>query len=136
MTAKGWAMRLRRALVAAACVACNSPQLEVGPAHPASAEAASPPAAPIGEALEPSFEPQPAAAPSAEAPAPAEHRHGAAAPATKPAPAAADPKPAQPPVRWTCPMHPEIIRSEPGNCPICGMKLQPVRPEETSKGPP
>jgi multidrug efflux pump subunit AcrA (membrane-fusion protein) len=24
-------------------------------------------------------------------------------------------------------MHPQIIREEPGNCPICGMKLQPVR---------
>lgn len=24
---------------------------------------------------------------------------------------------------YTCPMHPEIIQSEPGQCPICGMKL-------------
>ena len=24
---------------------------------------------------------------------------------------------------WTCPMHPEIIRDKPGNCPICGMTL-------------
>lgn len=24
---------------------------------------------------------------------------------------------------YTCPMHPEIIRNEPGNCPICGMAL-------------
>ena len=24
---------------------------------------------------------------------------------------------------YTCPMHPEIIRNEPGDCPICGMKL-------------
>jgi len=24
---------------------------------------------------------------------------------------------------YTCPMHPQIIRHEPGNCPICGMKL-------------
>lgn len=24
---------------------------------------------------------------------------------------------------FTCPMHPEIIRAEPGNCPICGMAL-------------
>ena len=22
---------------------------------------------------------------------------------------------------YTCPMHPEIIRKEPGQCPICGM---------------
>src|SRR5205085_11803256 len=28
--------------------------------------------------------------------------------------------------RWTCPMHPEIVRDEPGVCPICGMKLVPV----------
>jgi Cu+-exporting ATPase len=26
---------------------------------------------------------------------------------------------------WTCPMHPEIVRGEPGNCPICGMALEP-----------
>jgi YHS domain-containing protein len=27
---------------------------------------------------------------------------------------------------WTCPMHPEIRRSAPGSCPICGMALEPV----------
>ncbi|AKT50718.1 haloacid dehalogenase [Arsenicicoccus sp. oral taxon 190] len=27
---------------------------------------------------------------------------------------------------WTCPMHPEIRRSGPGACPICGMALEPV----------
>ena len=26
---------------------------------------------------------------------------------------------------WTCPMHPEIVRSMPGSCPICGMALEP-----------
>lgn len=26
---------------------------------------------------------------------------------------------------WTCPMHPEIIQKQPGNCPICGMALEP-----------
>ncbi|MFA6972043.1 MAG: heavy metal translocating P-type ATPase [Gallionella sp.] len=26
---------------------------------------------------------------------------------------------------YTCPMHPEIVRSEPGDCPICGMALEP-----------
>src|SRR5467141_1439753 len=25
---------------------------------------------------------------------------------------------------YTCPMHPEIVRSEQGNCPICGMALE------------
>ena len=27
---------------------------------------------------------------------------------------------------WTCSMHPQIRQPEPGNCPICGMKLIPV----------
>ena len=26
---------------------------------------------------------------------------------------------------YTCPMHPEIRRSGPGSCPICGMALEP-----------
>lgn len=29
--------------------------------------------------------------------------------------------PVAPGTKWTCPMHPEIIRDEPGSCPICGM---------------
>ncbi len=29
------------------------------------------------------------------------------------------------PLSYTCPMHPEIIRDQPGNCPICGMALEP-----------
>ncbi len=32
---------------------------------------------------------------------------------------------------YTCPMHPQIIRHEPGNCPICGMQL--VKKENVSK---
>jgi len=27
--------------------------------------------------------------------------------------------------QYTCPMHPEIVQSGPGNCPICGMSLEP-----------
>ena len=26
---------------------------------------------------------------------------------------------------WTCPMHSEIVRGQPGSCPICGMALEP-----------
>lgn len=29
---------------------------------------------------------------------------------------------------YTCPMHPEIRESKPGNCPICGMALEPLMP--------
>ncbi|MBN9349321.1 MAG: efflux RND transporter periplasmic adaptor subunit [Chitinophagaceae bacterium] len=32
---------------------------------------------------------------------------------------------------YTCPMHPQIIRHEPGNCPICGMPL--VKKENASR---
>jgi len=28
---------------------------------------------------------------------------------------------------WTCGMHPQVIETSPGNCPICGMKLVPLR---------
>ena len=27
---------------------------------------------------------------------------------------------------YTCPMHPEIVRNAPGDCPICGMALVPI----------
>jgi Cu+-exporting ATPase len=46
--------------------------------------------------------------------------------------AAAAPTPAsgedrtRPCSKWTCPMHPQIIRDEPGSCPICGMALEPM----------
>ena len=32
-------------------------------------------------------------------------------------------------VIWTCSMHPQIRRSEPGACPICGMDLIPLNSE-------
>ena len=36
--------------------------------------------------------------------------------------------PSQPQAKtiYTCPMHPEIRQEKPGNCPICGMALEPV----------
>ena len=37
-----------------------------------------------------------------------------------------DVAPARPGGKWTCPMHPEIVRDEPGSCPICGMALEPM----------
>jgi Cu+-exporting ATPase len=44
--------------------------------------------------------------------------HAAPALAASPAPGA----------KWTCPMHPEIVRDGPGSCPICGMALEPMTP--------
>jgi P-type Cu+ transporter len=31
-------------------------------------------------------------------------------------------------VRYTCPMHPQVVRMGPGSCPICGMALEPTDP--------
>lgn len=28
-------------------------------------------------------------------------------------------------VLYTCSMHPQVVKTEPGNCPICGMTLVP-----------
>lgn len=36
---------------------------------------------------------------------------------------------------WTCSMHPEIRRNEPGDCPICGMDLIPVDEEDAATDP-
>jgi Cu+-exporting ATPase len=39
-------------------------------------------------------------------------------------PGAAGEAPAQ--ASYTCPMHPEIVRNAPGDCPLCGMALVPI----------
>jgi Cu+-exporting ATPase len=41
-----------------------------------------------------------------------------------PEPAAAQPEGTV----YTCPMHPEVRQPQPGNCPICGMTLEPMLP--------
>ncbi len=53
------------------------------------------------------------------------HHHHPAAHSQAAAPAA--PLPAG--TVYTCPMHPEIRQPSPGNCPKCGMTLEPVMPE-------
>jgi heavy metal translocating P-type ATPase len=30
---------------------------------------------------------------------------------------------------WTCPMHPQVVRSQPGGCDLCGMPLEPLGQE-------
>jgi Cu+-exporting ATPase len=51
---------------------------------------------------------------------------------------APEPAPAAPVVAgtiYTCPMHPEIRRDQPGHCPICGMALEPLLPTESDDNP-
>jgi len=31
---------------------------------------------------------------------------------------------------YTCPMHPEVQKDQPGKCPICGMNLVPKKQEK------
>src|ERR1035438_4752318 len=58
----------------------------------------------------------------APAPASASHSHGAATTAAKTVTAA--PKASQ--NEYTCPMDPEIRQQGPGDCPKCGMSLEPA----------
>ncbi len=36
---------------------------------------------------------------------------------------------------YTCPMHPQVRQDHPGNCPICGMTLEPVMPSLEDENP-
>lgn len=36
--------------------------------------------------------------------------------------------------QYTCPMHPQILRDQPGKCPICGMELVPLTAGNTAIG--
>ena len=51
----------------------------------------------------------------------------------------AGPAPASPKstagTRYTCPMHPQIVRDGPGSCPICGMALEPMGVPAGDEGP-
>ncbi len=37
-------------------------------------------------------------------------------------------------VLYTCPMHPQIVKDQPGDCPICGMRLVPVERPPAASG--
>jgi heavy metal-binding protein len=121
-------------------LACTPTHLEVDAQHPAQPGARVEPLPKVGAALAQDFDPL---APSSAAPptsGPAEHAHGTAnhehehehdtaAPNTA-VPASSEPStsaPAGVTSQWTCPMHPEIVRPEPGKCPICGMQLVPLK---------
>ncbi|MDP3352727.1 MAG: heavy metal translocating P-type ATPase [Flavobacteriaceae bacterium] len=36
-------------------------------------------------------------------------------------------------IKFTCPMHPDIVKDIPGSCPICGMDLIPMKPDESAE---
>lgn len=35
--------------------------------------------------------------------------------------------------KYTCTMHPEVVRNKPGKCPKCGMKLVAMKTKKTTK---
>ncbi len=128
----GWAVAL--------LLGCAATQLETGKDHPAN------PAAPttrptVGSALDSDFEPKVGGStpPTTASDPHAGHAKGeqreervspTPAPEAKPhaepgSAGQADKDSKQAPAQWTCPMHREVIKSAPGNCPICGMKLEP-----------
>jgi len=45
------------------------------------------------------------------------------------------PEPAPEGAVYTCPMDPEIVQDAPGDCPICGMALEPMMPSLEDTGP-
>jgi hypothetical protein len=122
-----------------ACVSTNADVPRDHPAHPA---------APVTQvALTPALATTPA---TAEEAAPAAHQHDghhqhehgqhapngqqapktatsgntpAAAAATAASAGATNQSDKPTPEVWTCPMHPEIAKNGPGQCPICGMNL-------------
>jgi hypothetical protein len=85
---------------------CASTELSVPSTHPGS------PGAPAGEVAFAS---------------PLQGNLGAVESSSGPPQAAPQQHPHEHATTYTCPMHPEIIRDKPGNCPICGMKLVPKK---------
>lgn len=50
-----------------------------------------------------------------------------AGPRTSALPSDSPPRPAA--TTYSCPMHPEVTRGQPGKCPVCGMDLRPKEPK-------
>lgn len=63
----------------------------------------------------------------------AHHHHGDHAPGTSTPPAPTGGEMSKATI-YTCPMHPQIRQNGPGNCPICGMTLEPEMPVAAEHG--
>ena len=104
---------------AAGCASRGEPA--PGPDHPASPMAAEAPVPSPSTTLK--VGDAPGETDSAASVKPAENTPSGAA-----AEAAAD----APPVAYTCPHHPRVMQAEAGDCPLCGMALEPTTSAQTS----
>ena len=113
-------LRFSPLVVASLAFACTTTELSVPTSHPGNGLA---PTAQIAFAT-PLPRAQSVAEGASSRPADSavtEQHHNHGSDATTPADAKA------PAATFTCVMHPEIVRDQPGNCPICGMKLVPKK---------
>jgi Cu+-exporting ATPase len=62
------------------------------------------------------------------------HRARATSPARVAPQAPTEPTETRAAMQYVCPMHPEVVRDQPGPCPICGMALEP-RTATLAEGP-
>ena len=121
-------------MTAIALVACVDTALDTPASHPANPSLAPAPPTQAPAALTSGFDPFVAfaaeSAPHQSSAAPGEVGHAGHDHAEHARPAVSEQgaAPAGDAIVYTCPMHPEIVRDAPGNCPICGMKLVPKKP--------
>jgi hypothetical protein len=121
-------------------LACASTRLDVDANHPAQPGAVVEPPPKMGTALAESFDPlrlssvatstaasSTAASSAASGSAAVGHVHGTEQNSTPPGTSETGAAETGAATQWTCPMHPEIIRPQAGQCPICGMQLVPVK---------
>lgn len=120
------------AILSAACASYPAPA-PVGPGHPASPDAPSPPVTRVGIRLTPSDLDRPVTAPAA--PGEGAESHPRPQPAlapghTHPSPETGSALTPSGDAIYSCPMHPEVKENEPGRCPKCGMRLVEQRKSE------
>lgn len=118
-------LRLACALLAGSSAGCLGTELSVASNHagnPAAHSAALPLIASLRSQPSSDASPAPGSAHEHDA-----HEHGASGhTGHEHGQAASDPSGAAD-ARYTCPMHPEVVTSEPGKCPKCGMNLVPKK---------
>lgn len=106
--------------------ACTSAELQVPLAHPGHPEARAGEVVRT-EALTPAYALDKGASHAAAASDDHAHHHPGAQVPPGGSGTATDGASEPAPASFTCPMHPEVVRAEPGKCPVCNMNLVPKK---------